>query len=134
VARQVNEMSLDQEQKWITGEEFARENRRLIDAGVPDDAPEVEGVLAARREAIRAAAARHGATRVRLFGSVARGEAGPDSDVDLLVEFAPDRSLLDHAALIDELEDLLGCEVDVVNERALRPELRERVLREAVPV
>jgi len=80
------------------------------------------------------AAERHGARNVRLFGSVARGEAGPDSDLDLLVELDKGRSLLDHAALVIELETLLGCRVDVATEQGLRPRIRDRVLSEAVPL
>jgi predicted nucleotidyltransferase len=87
-----------------------------------------------QREEMFRIAARHGASRLRVFGSVARGEAGPDSDLDLLVELAPDRSLLDHVALIQDLEDLLGRRVDVVNDRVLHAELRDRVRREAVPL
>lgn len=90
--------------------------------------------LQAKREEILRAAARHGASNVRIFGSVARGEAGPESDVDVLVDLEPGRSLLDHAALLLELEELLGCPVDVVTERGLRARFRERVLREAVPL
>lgn len=74
----------------------------------------------------------HGAHNVRLFGSVARGDDQPDSDLDLLVEMEPGRSLLDHIALKQDLEDLLGREVHVVTEALLHPRLRERVLREAV--
>jgi uncharacterized protein len=90
--------------------------------------------LQERREEILRAAARYGASNVRIFGSVARGEAGPESDVDVLVDLEPGRSLLDHAALLLELEELLGCPVDVVTERGLRSRFRERVLREAVPL
>jgi len=74
----------------------------------------------------------HGAYNVRLFGSVARGEDQPDSDLDLLVEMEPGRSLLDHIALKQDLEGLLGRDVDVVTEASLHPRLRDRVLREAV--
>lgn len=91
-------------------------------------------LLEERRARILEAAAVHGARRVRVFGSVARGQAGAESDVDFLVEFEPSRSLLDHVALIQDLEDLLGREVDVVNERALHPAIREGVLAEAVPL
>lgn len=88
--------------------------------------------LAAHRDAILEIAARHGATNVRLFGSVARGTSGPESDIDLLVELEPGRSLLDHAALVLDLQHLLGCRVDVATERGLRPRIREQVLREAI--
>ena len=91
-------------------------------------------ILGARREEIVRIAGRHGARKVRVFGSLARGEARPDSDLDLLVEFDPGRSLLDHAALVIELERLLGRRVEVASERGLRPGVRERVLAEAVAI
>ena len=87
-----------------------------------------------KREEILRLAALHGARNVRIFGSVARGEAGPDSDVDVLVEFEKGRSLFDHAGLLLDLEAILGCKVDVVSERGLRERIRDRVLREAVPL
>ena len=71
---------------------------------------------------------------MRVFGSVARGEADQGSDIDFLVELEPGRSLRDHAALWLELKELLGCEVDVVTDRGLRPRIRDRVLKEAVPL
>jgi len=71
---------------------------------------------------------------VRLFGSVVRNEARKSSDVDLLVKMERGRSLLDRIALKQELEDLLGCKVDVVTERALHWYIRDRVLEEAVPL
>ena len=88
--------------------------------------------LQVRRGEILALAARHGARDVRVFGSTARGDDRPDSDVDLLVRFDADRSLLDHGALLADLEDVLGCRVDVVSERALKPRFRQRALAEAV--
>lgn len=88
--------------------------------------------LRSEREEILRIAAMHGASNVRVFGSVARGEAGPDSDVDLLVDMEPGRSLLDRAGLIAELEQLLGRPVDVGTDRTLRQHLRSRALREAV--
>ena len=94
----------------------------------------VQELIHGKRDEILRLAARHGASNVRLFGSVARGEAGPESDVDFLVELEPGRSLLDHAALLLDLEDLLGRRVDVVTDRGLRLKIRDRVLREAVPV
>ena len=87
-----------------------------------------------KREEILAIAARHGARRVRVFGSVARGEETRSSDLDLLVEFEPGRSLLDQIALAQDLEDLLGREVDVVTEKGLHWYIRDRVCREAVPL
>ena len=91
-------------------------------------------LLAEKREEIIAIAAKHGARNVRVFGSVARGEADEQSDLDLLVELRPGRSLLDHAALWVELQDLLPCKVDVVSDRGIKPRIRERVLGEAVPL
>jgi hypothetical protein len=88
--------------------------------------------IRSRREQILEVATRHGASRVRIFGSVSRGQASPDSDIDLLVHMSEDRSLLDRIALIHDLEDMLGSSVDVVNDRALHPEIREAVLAEAV--
>jgi uncharacterized protein len=84
------------------------------------------------RQAILELAARYGAHDVRLFGSVACGDDRPDSDVDLLVRFDPDRSLLDHGGLIADLEDLLGGKVDVIDEGGIRPRWRGVVLKEAV--
>ena len=88
--------------------------------------------LARVRAEIVAAAARHGATNVRVFGSVARGDADATSDVDFLVDFEPGRSLLDLAGLLVDLEDLLGHPVDVVTEPGLKARIRQRVLAEAV--
>ena len=89
-------------------------------------------VLGNRREEILRIAAQHGARSVRIFGSVARGEAREDSDVDLLVEMAPERSLLDIIAIQQDLEDLLGRKVQVLTEAAVSPYFREAVLKEAV--
>ena len=91
-------------------------------------------VLKAKRAEILRIAARHGARNVRLFGSVARGEADAESDVDVLVDMEPGRSLLDMGGLLMDLQDLLGCRVDVVSERGLRERIRERVLQEAIPL
>ena len=94
----------------------------------------IHELLREKREQVLQIAARHGAHHVRVIGSVSRGEARPDSDVDLLVDLEPDRSLLDHAALTIELEALLGRKVDVATERGMRPRIRERVLRDATPL
>jgi uncharacterized protein len=88
--------------------------------------------LRQRREQILEIAARYGAHNVRVFGSIARGEVGPESDVDLVVEFELGRSLLDHGGLIMDLQDALGCRVDIVSERGLRDRLETRVRAEAV--
>jgi predicted nucleotidyltransferase len=90
--------------------------------------------LKAKREDILRLARQWGAHDVRVFGSVARGDAGPQSDVDFLVRFEDGRSLLDHGGLLMDLRDLLGCEVDVVDDDAMRPRFRDRVLKEAVPL
>jgi hypothetical protein len=88
--------------------------------------------LRQRREQIIALASRHGARNVRVFGSVARGDAVAGSDIDLVVDFEAGRSLMDHGELILDLESILGCRVDVVSERGLRDRFRERVLADAV--
>jgi predicted nucleotidyltransferase len=91
-------------------------------------------LLENRREQILAAAHEHGAYDVRVFGSTARGEARPDSDIDFLVKLEPGRSLLDLARLLRELQTILGCSVDVITEAGLRPRIRLRVLAEAHPL
>jgi predicted nucleotidyltransferase len=90
--------------------------------------------LSEKREEILRVAARNGARNIRVFGSVARGEADPLSDIDFLVEMEPGRSLLDLGGLQAELEALLGCHVDVVTEKGLKARIRGRVVDEAVPV
>ncbi|MHB8492008.1 MAG: nucleotidyltransferase family protein [Solirubrobacteraceae bacterium] len=87
---------------------------------------------ASREEIVRIASA-HGARNVRVFGSAGRGEMGAD-DIDLLVEMAEGRNLLDLIALCNELHAALGVEVDVVSEGGLSPYLRDRILAEAVPL
>jgi uncharacterized protein len=93
--------------------------------------PAVDVLLRTHRDKILAIAERHGASNVRVFGSVARGEARPDSDVDILVDLELGRSLFDHAQLQIDLEALLARKVDVVSARGLRSHLRDRVLQEA---
>ena len=90
---------------------------------------DIDALLKARDE-ILAIAQRHGASNVRVFGSVARGEAGPDSDVDILVDLELGRSLLDHAQLQIDLEALLGRKVDVVAARGHSPRPGRAPLRE----
>ena len=94
----------------------------------------IDELLQAKREEILRLAAKHGAYNVRVFGSVARGEADPESDVDFLVELEPGRSLFDQGGLLMELQELLGCPVDVVTENGLRERIRARVLKEALPL
>lgn len=95
---------------------------------------DIQQFLHAKRDEIERIAARHGAYNVRVFGSVSRGEATPHSDIDLLVDVGPTTSAWFPAGLILDLEALLGRRVEVVTEQALYPPLRERVLREALPV
>lgn len=94
----------------------------------------IEEIIAAKRSEIRRIAERHGAANVRVFGSVARGEAQPESDIDLLIDVTAKTSSWFPAGLILDLERLLGRRVEVVTERALSEDLREQVLREAVPL
>ena len=84
-----------------------------------------------QRESILQIAKRHGAKNVRIFGSVSRGDASAGSDVDFLVDLEQGRSLFDLGGLLMDLQTLLGCPVDVVTEKGLRPRIRERILREA---
>ena len=91
-------------------------------------------LLESKRDEILRIARAHGARNVRVFGSAARGDADETSDVDFLVEFEPGTSLLQHGAMIAELEELLGRKVDVAPEKTLREGVRDRVLREAVPL
>lgn len=87
-----------------------------------------------KREEILRLAALHGARNIRIFGSVARGDAGPDSDLDVLVDMEPGRSLFDMGGLLTDLQELLGCPVDIVTEKGLRERIRDCVLKEAVPL
>ena len=86
-----------------------------------------------RREEILRLAERRGAHNLRIFGSVARGEANENSDLDLLVAWERGRSLLDHAGLVQDLQDLLGIKVHVGTEDSLHWYVRDRILREATP-
>ena len=95
---------------------------------------DIRQLLESKREDIIRIAAEHGAHNIRIFGSVARGEANEESDVDFLVEFEPGTSLLKHSSLIVALEDLLGCKVDVAPEKALKERLKTRILSEAQPL
>lgn len=88
--------------------------------------------LRERRTEIESIARAHGATRIRVFGSVARGDASESSDLDLLVDLDEGRGLFDLGALLMDLRDLLGCEVDVATGGGLRPRVAQRVLAEAI--
>ncbi len=104
------------------------------DVNSPESSLGIKDLLLSKREEVLRIAARHGAHNVRIFGSVARGEASKNSDIDLLVELEQGRSLLDQARLMVELEDLLGRKVDVVTEQGLYWLLRRRILKEARPL
>jgi predicted nucleotidyltransferase len=90
--------------------------------------------LLRRRDEILAIARRHGAFDVRIFGSLARGDAIENSDLDLVVRFDPGRTLLDHAGLIGDLEDLLEMKVDVIDADGMHPRFRGVIEREALPL
>ena len=92
----------------------------------------LDELLQTKREDIFRIAAQYGASNVRIFGSVARGEADEQSDIDFLMNMEPGRSLFDLGGLLSDLEDLLVCNVDVVTEDGLRDRIRDRVLKEAI--
>lgn len=91
-------------------------------------------LVQSKRLEIMQIAARNGAINIRVFGSAARDETRPDSDIDFLVNLEANRSLLDLARMLRELQALLKCPVDVVTEAGLRPRIRSRVLKEARPL
>lgn len=91
-------------------------------------------ILQQKRDDIIRLATAHGASNVRIFGSVARGEADENSDLDILVDLEPGRSLFDLGGLLMDLQELLGYQVDVMTERGLKARIREQVLAEAVPL
>jgi len=95
---------------------------------------EIEQLLKEKREEILKIALRHGAKNIRLFGSVARGEAGESSDIDILVEVGENPSPWFPGGLIADLEELLGRQVHVVTVGALHSYIRDRVLQESVPL
>jgi predicted nucleotidyltransferase len=92
----------------------------------------INETLKEKRDEILNIASRYGARNVRVFGSIARGEGRRDSDLDVLVELEPGRSLLDIIAIKQDLEDLLNTKVDVVTEAAVSPYIRDQVLRQAI--
>ena len=95
---------------------------------------DIAELLEAKRAEIARIAEKHGARNVRLFGSAARGQAGPESDVDILVDVGEEHSPFFPGGLLADLEELLGCRVHVVTENALHWYIRDRVLKEAVPL
>lgn len=92
----------------------------------------LSNILKNRREDIIRVAGQYGARNVRVFGSMARGEADVDSDLDIIVEMEPGSSLLDIIAIKQDIEDLLGRKVDIVTEASISPYIRDTVLKEAV--
>lgn len=96
--------------------------------------PPLRELIEEKREQILELAGQHGAFNVRVFGSVARGDSGPESDIDFLVELESGRSLVDQALLVEDLENLLGCKVHAVEPNALHRVIRDEILDEAVPL
>lgn len=94
----------------------------------------LQELVRVRREDILQTAAQYGASNVRIFGSVARDDTDEQSDVDFLVDMEVGRSLFDLGGLLTDLENLLGCSVDIVTEKGLRDRIRDRVLQEAIPL
>lgn len=94
----------------------------------------IEQILEQKREDILKIASRYGARKVRIFGSVVRGEDRPDSDVDFLVELEDGRSLMDLGGLLMDLQKLLGRNVDIVTEKGLHWYIKQQVIREARPI
>ncbi|HXA15459.1 MAG TPA: nucleotidyltransferase family protein [Thermoanaerobaculia bacterium] len=94
----------------------------------------VSDIVREKREEVLAIARKHGASNVRVFGSVARGEAAEQSDIDLLVDLAAGRSLFDLGALVMELNESIGQHVDVVTDGGIRSRIRDRIVAEAIPL
>jgi hypothetical protein len=92
----------------------------------------INEIIGDKREAVLAIAARHGAMNVRVFGSVARGEAGPESDIDFLMDLDSETSLFDRVELIQELQELLNRRVDVAKPQILHDLIRDKVISDAV--
>lgn len=92
----------------------------------------IDDVLGEKRAALLTIAHRYGASNVRVFGSFARGEADDTSDLDLLVDLEPGRSLFDLGAMLEAMQTLLGIRVDIATERGLKERIRARVLQEAI--
>jgi uncharacterized protein len=112
---------------------FFHLTRLLMDDLQRGDVPMItREILRQKRSAIRQIAEKWGADDIRVFGSVARGDTVESSDVDFIVRFQPDRSLLDHGGLLMELKDLLGVNVDVISETGMRDRFRKHVLKEAI--
>jgi hypothetical protein len=93
---------------------------------------ELDSLLEKNRDNIVTIATKHGAQSIRVFGSRVRGASHEESDLDLLINLEPERTLLDLIAIKQDLEDLLECSVDVVTEASLSPYIRDQILNEAV--
>ncbi len=119
---------LEETQKQVSRNTHKQPSRKIAIAK-----PYAE-LLKAKRDEILRTAIKYGASNVRIFGSVARGEADAASDIDLLVDVEPGRTLFDLSELIFDLQELLGHDVDLVTEKGLHNRIRERVLKEAVPL
>lgn len=91
-------------------------------------------ILREKRDDVLRLSELHGARNIRIFGSVARGEASPESDIDFLVDLEHGRSLLDLGGLLFTLERLLGCKIDIVTEKGLHWYLRDKIIKEAKPL
>lgn len=90
--------------------------------------------ITAQREKIHKIAQQYHAENIRVFGSVARGDSNEKSDIDLLVNFLPGASLFDQVAIMDEIEELFHCKVDVISERSINPIISSKILKEAVTI
>lgn len=114
------------------------EQNKSIDLAINNDhsgtATALRKLLQTKRKEILLAARKHGASNVRVFGSVVQGKADEKSDIDFLVDMEPGRTLFDLSGFLLDLEDLLGREVDVITEKGLHDRIRERVLKEAMPL
>ncbi|NWG15530.1 MAG: nucleotidyltransferase domain-containing protein [Chloroflexi bacterium] len=94
----------------------------------------IQDILGDKREAILRLAAEYGASNVRVFGSIARGEARPDSDIDLLISFPSDRSIFDLVGLWLDLKTLIGRDVSLIPDGIEDKRFLQRVLKDAVPL
>ena len=118
-------------------DQIPRKGNRASPGGAPTP-PDTSGVtyeeLVQKRDDIHTIAARYGAYNLRVFGSVARGDAVASSDIDIVAQFEPGRTLFDHGGLIMDLQEFLGVKVDVISEAGIRPRSRKQLLQEALPL